>query len=124
MFGLIGPDGAGKTTTIRMICGLLAANAGSLSVLGLDPVRQHGALTSSVGYLSQRFSLYADLSVDENIALLRRHSRHQRATTDGRDRLLATDSADTLPPAACRAALGRYETEARAGLHTRPRAAI
>ena len=68
MFGLIGPDGAGKTTTIRMLCGLLRADAGTIRVLDLDPVRQHRALTRSVGYLSQRFSLYADLSIDENVA--------------------------------------------------------
>jgi ABC-2 type transport system ATP-binding protein len=68
MFGLIGPDGAGKTTTIRLLCGLLRPDSGTIRVLGRDPVRQHGALTSSVGYLSQRFSLYGDLSVDENIA--------------------------------------------------------
>ena len=68
MFGLIGPDGAGKTTTIRMICGLLRADAGRITVLGHDPIRDHRALTGSVGYLSQRFSLYGDLSIDENIA--------------------------------------------------------
>jgi ABC-2 type transport system ATP-binding protein len=68
MFGLIGPDGAGKTTTIRLICGLLRPASGSLRVLGLDPVRDHRRLTDSIGYLSQRFSLYGDLSVDENIA--------------------------------------------------------
>lgn len=68
MFGLIGPDGAGKTTTIRMICGLLHADAGSIRVLGLDPAKQHREVTRSVGYLSQRFSLYADLSINENIA--------------------------------------------------------
>jgi ABC-2 type transport system ATP-binding protein len=68
MFGLIGPDGAGKTTTIRIVCGLLTADAGRARVLGLDPVRDHRQLTGSVGYLSQRFSLYGDLSVDENIA--------------------------------------------------------
>ena len=68
MFGLIGPDGAGKTTTIRLLCGLLRPDAGAIRVLGRDPVRQHGALTRSVGYLSQRFSLYGDLSIDENIA--------------------------------------------------------
>lgn len=68
MFGLIGPDGAGKTTTIRLLCGLLRADAGAIRVLGLDPVAQHAALTRSVGYLSQRFSLYADLSVNENLA--------------------------------------------------------
>ena len=68
MFGLIGPDGAGKTTTIRTICGLLPATSGTVRVFGLDPVRQHRQLTAVVGYLSQRFSLYTDLSVDENIA--------------------------------------------------------
>jgi ABC-2 type transport system ATP-binding protein len=68
MFGLIGPDGAGKTTTIRTICGLQRPDSGSVRVLGLDPRRDHRAITSSVGYLSQQFSLYADLSVDENIA--------------------------------------------------------
>jgi len=68
MFGLIGPDGAGKTTSIRMICGLLGADSGAISVLGLDPVKQHRAVTNSVGYLSQRFSLYSDLSINENIA--------------------------------------------------------
>jgi ABC-2 type transport system ATP-binding protein len=68
MFGLIGPDGAGKTTTIRMICGLLHADGGTIRVLGQDPVKAHRAVTQTVGYLSQRFSLYADLSIDENIA--------------------------------------------------------
>jgi drug efflux transport system ATP-binding protein len=68
MFGLIGPDGAGKTTTIRLICGLLPATSGTVRVLDLDPVRDHRRLTDSVGYLSQRFSLYGDLSVDENVA--------------------------------------------------------
>ena len=68
MFGLIGPDGAGKTTTIRLMCGLLGADAGSIRVLGRDPIRDHRALTTGVGYFSQRFSLYGDISVDENIA--------------------------------------------------------
>jgi ABC-2 type transport system ATP-binding protein len=68
MFGLIGSDGAGKTTAIRLMCGLLRADSGSIRVLGRDPVRQHRALTERVGYLSQRFSLYGDLSIDENVA--------------------------------------------------------
>jgi ABC-2 type transport system ATP-binding protein len=68
MFGLIGPDGAGKTTAIRAICGLLHIDEGSIRVLGKDPVRQHRDVTATVGYLSQRFSLYGDLSIDENIA--------------------------------------------------------
>ena len=68
MFGLIGPDGAGKTTAIRLMCGLLRPDAGSVRVLGRDPVREHRHVTGQVGYLSQRFSLYGDLTVDENIA--------------------------------------------------------
>ncbi len=68
MFGLIGPDGAGKTTTIRLIAGLLSRTGGRIEVLGYDPVRQHRAITHRLGYLSQRFSLYGDLTVDENIA--------------------------------------------------------
>ena len=68
MFGLIGPDGAGKTTAIRAICGLMHIDAGSIRILGHDPVKQHREVTGSVGYLSQRFSLYGDLSIDENIA--------------------------------------------------------
>ena len=68
MFGLIGPDGAGKTTAIRAMCGLLHVDAGTIRILGKDPVRQHRDITASVGYLSQRFSLYGDLSIDENIA--------------------------------------------------------
>lgn len=68
MFGLIGPDGAGKTTAIRLLCGLLHADAGQVRVHGHDPVREHRQITARVGYLSQRFSLYGDLSIDENIA--------------------------------------------------------
>lgn len=68
MFGLIGPDGAGKTTTIRLLCGLLRADGGTIRVGGRDPVREHAAITKTVGYFSQRFSLYGDLTIDENIA--------------------------------------------------------
>jgi ABC-2 type transport system ATP-binding protein len=68
MFGLIGPDGAGKTTAIRVACGLLRPDGGRVAVLGRDPVTEHRAITGAVGYLSQRFSLYGDLTIDENIA--------------------------------------------------------
>ncbi len=68
MFGLIGPDGAGKTTTIRLMCGLLGADAGRVALVGRDPVREHGAISQAAGYFSQRFSLYGDLTIDENIA--------------------------------------------------------
>lgn len=68
MFGLIGPDAAGKTTTIRLMCGLLQPDGGSIRVFDRDPAAEHSRVVQSVGYLSQRFSLYGDLSVDENIA--------------------------------------------------------
>ncbi|MCX6537780.1 MAG: ABC transporter ATP-binding protein [Acidobacteria bacterium] len=68
MFGLIGPDGAGKTTTIRLLCGLLGADGGTIRVLGKDPVTEHHAITRTVGYFSQKFSLYGDLTIDENIS--------------------------------------------------------
>jgi ABC-2 type transport system ATP-binding protein len=68
MFGLIGPDGAGKTTTLRMILGILAADSGRIATCGLDPRRSRRELADRVGYLSQRFSLYGDLSIDENVA--------------------------------------------------------
>jgi ABC-2 type transport system ATP-binding protein len=68
MFGLIGPDGAGKTTTIRLAGGLLRPDAGKVAILGRDPIAEHRAITADVGYLSQRFSLYGDLTIDENIA--------------------------------------------------------
>ncbi len=67
MFGIIGPDGAGKTTFIRMLCGILAPSSGSASVLGLDLHRDSDLIKKQIGYLSQKFSLYGDLTVDENI---------------------------------------------------------
>ena len=67
MFCLVGPDGAGKTTTIRLLCGLLRPDAGRVSVLGIDVGRGSGELKERIGYLSQKFSLYGDLTVDENI---------------------------------------------------------
>jgi ABC-2 type transport system ATP-binding protein len=68
MFGVIGSDGAGKTTAIRLMCGLLRPSAGEVRVLGRDPAAEHQYITRRVGYLSQRFSLYGDLTVDENVA--------------------------------------------------------
>jgi len=87
MFGLIGPDGAGKTTTIRIACGLMAPTLGRVKTLRLDPVKDHRRLTESIGYLSQRFSLYADLSIDENVAFFAEiHGVRDYGPT--RDRLL------------------------------------
>jgi ABC-2 type transport system ATP-binding protein len=84
---LIGPDGAGKTTSIRIACGLLRADSGQVRVLDHDPIKQHRAITGDLGYLSQRFSLYGDLSIDENIAFFAEiHGVRRYQPT--RDRLL------------------------------------
>ena len=87
MFGLIGPDGAGKTTAIRLLCGLLRPDAGMLRVVQKDPLREHRAVTRAVGYFSQRFSLYGDLSIDENIAFFAEIHGLRRYET-ARERLL------------------------------------
>ena len=87
MFGLIGPDGAGKTTAIRLACGLLRPDAGTIAVLGRDPVKEHRAITAVVGYLSQRFSLYGDLTIDENIGFFA-EIHGVRGYAAARDRLL------------------------------------
>jgi len=67
MFCLVGPDGAGKTTTIRMLCGILEPTSGQAAVLGYDLDRDVAEIKNRIGYLSQKFSLYGDLTVDENI---------------------------------------------------------
>ncbi len=67
IYGLIGPDGAGKTTTIRMLAGVMKPTAGIARVSGFDTTREAEQLRSQVGYMAQRFSLYGDLSVRENI---------------------------------------------------------
>ncbi|MFH1087331.1 MAG: ATP-binding cassette domain-containing protein, partial [Chloroflexota bacterium] len=67
MFGLVGADGAGKTTAIRLLCALLLPSAGEASVLGLDTVRQAADIRSRIGYMSEGFNLYPTLTVEENL---------------------------------------------------------
>ena len=69
MTALIGPDGAGKTTTMRLICGLMDPTGGSLKVLGLDSVRDASEIQSRISYMPQKFGLYEDLTIQENMDL-------------------------------------------------------
>ncbi|MBI4893306.1 MAG: ABC transporter ATP-binding protein [Acidobacteria bacterium] len=67
IFGLVGPDGAGKTTTLRMLCGLLDPTSGRVEVAGLDVGRNIDAVKDQIGYMAQKFGLYGDLTVEENL---------------------------------------------------------
>ena len=90
IMGFLGPNGSGKTTTIRMICGLLKPDAGSGTCLGFDIRTQAAEIKRHVGYMTQRFSLYEDLSIRENLDFVARMyglpDRH-RATDDALARL-------------------------------------
>ena len=87
IFGLVGPDGAGKTTTMRMLAGVLTPSSGSAAVAGFDIVRDPEGVKNHISYMSQRFGLYEDLTVDENIRFyadifgLSRTAREPRAST-------------------------------------------
>src|SRR5512140_1289983 len=67
IYGFLGPNGSGKTTFLRMLCGLLTADAGSGTCLGYDIRTQSAEIKKHVGYMTQRFSFYEDLSIEENL---------------------------------------------------------
>ncbi len=67
IFGIVGPDGAGKTTTLRIVCGLVNPTSGSVRVTGFDVAKQTEAVKDRIGYMAQKFGLYPDLTVEENM---------------------------------------------------------
>src|SRR5215469_5348810 len=87
IFGLVGPDGAGKTTTIRMLAAVLTPDEGTAVLSGRDVVREADRVKDNISYMPQRFGLYEDLSVDENIRFyadifsVRNRDREERAST-------------------------------------------
>ncbi len=72
IFGVVGPDGAGKSTSLRMICGLISPTSGEITVAGYDVVHNKSIVKERIGYMPQKFSLYADLSIDENLKFFAR----------------------------------------------------
>jgi ABC-2 type transport system ATP-binding protein len=97
--GFLGPNGSGKTTTIRMLCGLLTPDEGSGTCLGHDIVREAWAIKRQVGYMTQRFSLYEDLSIKENldfVARLYALDRRRERVAEALDRLGLANRQDQL----------------------------
>ena len=99
IYGFLGPNGSGKTTTIRMLCGLLTPDAGRGTCLGYDILTQQDEIKQRVGYMTQRFSLYTDLTIRENLEFVARIyglPEPRRSAADAVSRLGLKDRADQL----------------------------
>ncbi|MBU2608685.1 MAG: ABC transporter ATP-binding protein, partial [Chloroflexi bacterium] len=84
IFGLVGADGAGKTTTIQMLCTLSLPTAGTAAVLGMDTVKQAEGIKDKIGYMSERFNLYPTLTVEENLDFFARLRNIPREVSEQR----------------------------------------
>lgn len=90
IFGFLGPNGSGKSTVIRMLCGILAPSAGTARIGGRDVVRKSDAIKEMIGYMSQKFSLYDELTVNENLLFSGKlYSLRERELKQRRDELIA-----------------------------------
>jgi ABC-2 type transport system ATP-binding protein len=99
IFGFLGPNGSGKTTSIRLICGLLTADSGSGTCLGYDVMKQSAEIKREVGYMTQRFSLWEDLTIRENLDFVARMygmDGRREAVTQAIERLGLTARQDQL----------------------------
>ena len=116
--GLVGPDGAGKTTLMRMLAGLLKPDAGSATVIGFDPIKDDSALHAVLGYMPQKFGLYEDLTVMENLNL---YADLRSVTGEARETNLCPTTGIYLAGAVYRTtgrqAFRRHEAEARTCLY-------
>ena len=117
IFGLVGPDGAGKTTTLRMLAGIMPMDAGKARVAGFDVARDPEGAKHGLSYMPQRFGLYEDLTVDENIRFYAdlfgvKKGGARRAV----DAIVAGRGHERISPATGRKAFRRHETETRSGV--------
>jgi ABC-2 type transport system ATP-binding protein len=99
IYGFLGPNGSGKTTSIRMLCGLLTPDSGSGTCLGYDVIRQTAAIKREVGYMTQRFSLWEDLTIRENLDFVARMygmNERRRAVTEAIEELGLADRREQL----------------------------
>ena len=118
IFALVGPDGAGKTTTMRLLCGLMDPTEGKAIVAGHDVSKELDAVKDQIGYMAQRFGLYGDLTVDENMAfygdLFGVIGREREELTG---RLMQMTRMEPFGKRQAAQTFGRHEAEAGADVH-------